>query len=48
MDLFIAATARVHGYDVVTYYVDDFSAIAGMLPTAGPETTLGILQPDSL
>jgi predicted nucleic acid-binding protein len=48
MDLFITATAWVHGYDVVTYNVDDFSAIAGLLPSADPENTLRILQPDSL
>ncbi len=47
MDLFIAATAWVHGFDVVTYNVDDFAAIAALLPS-DLEAGLKILQPDSL
>lgn len=48
MDLFIAATAWVHGYDIVTYNVDDFTRIAALLPSSDPETTLEVRHPESM
>ncbi len=48
MDLFIATTAWVHGYDVVTHNVDDFQTIASMLPSRDPGTALAIYRPESL
>ena len=48
MDLFIAATAWLHGYDVVTYNVGDFQTIAWILPSRDPGTALTIHRPESL
>jgi predicted nucleic acid-binding protein len=48
MDLFIAATAWVHGHDVVTSNVDDFARIALLLPYAGATDRLAVHRPESL
>jgi len=48
MDLFIAATAWMHGYDIVTYNISDFAMIASLLPAASPRTSLQVHHPDSL
>ncbi len=44
MDLFIAATVWVHGYDLVTRNVGDFERIAELLPAPDAESRLHIIH----
>jgi predicted nucleic acid-binding protein len=46
MDLFIAATVWVHGYDLVTRNVGDFERIAELLPAADAESRLHVIHPE--
>jgi predicted nucleic acid-binding protein len=46
MDLFVAATAWVHGYDLVTRNVGDFERIAELLPAPDAESRLQVSHPN--
>lgn len=45
-DILIAATAFVHGYDLMTRNTTDFQRIAAAMPTDSPGDALQVHQPD--